>query len=89
MDLSRRYERSHSRRYHSKVESNVARFGIPESLVSDNGPCFISKEFKDFLRKNGVMHITSAPYHPASNGLAEGCEDYQGRATEDESRDDK
>ena len=40
-------------------------------MVSDNGPCFISKEFKDFLRKNGVMHITSAPYHPASNGMAE------------------
>ena len=46
-----------------------ARFGIPESLVSDNGPCFISKEIKDFLKKNGVMHITSAPYHPTSNGL--------------------
>ena len=54
-----------------RLRAMFARFGIPESLVSDNGPCFISKEFKDFLRKNGVMHITSAPYHPASNGLAE------------------
>ena len=54
-----------------RLRAMFARFGIPESLVSDNGPCFIRKEFKDFLRKNGVMHITSAPYHPASNGLAE------------------
>ena len=31
----------------------------------------LSKEFNNFLRKNWVMHITSAPYHPASNGMAE------------------
>ena len=37
-----------------RLRAMFARFGIPESLVSDNGPCFISKEFKDFLRKNGV-----------------------------------
>ncbi|CAB4028416.1 Transposon Tf2-9 poly, partial [Paramuricea clavata] len=48
-----------------------ARFGIPEQIVSDNGPQFVSEEFRSFMKSNGVKHITSAPYHPATNGLAE------------------
>ena len=45
--------------------------GIPEQLVSDNGPQFTSSEFADFCKANGVKHIHVSPYHPASNGLAE------------------
>ena len=45
--------------------------GIPEQLVSDNGPQFISSEFAEFCKANGVKHIRVSPYHPASNGLAE------------------
>lgn len=48
-----------------------ARNGVPEQLVSDNGPQFTAEEFQLFLKNNGVKHITSAPYHPATNGLAE------------------
>ena len=48
-----------------------AMFGVPELLVSDNGPQFTSYEFKQFLEGNGVRHSKSAPYHPATNGAAE------------------
>ena len=43
-----------------------ARFGIPEQIVSDNGAQFVSEEFQAFIRSNGISHITSAPYHPAT-----------------------
>jgi len=46
-------------------------FGIPEVVVSDNGRHFVSSEFKNFLKCNGVIHKTTAPFHPATNGQAE------------------
>ena len=46
-------------------------YGLPEQLVSDNGPQFASTEFAEFLTKNGVKHIKSAPYHPSSNDAVE------------------
>ena len=46
-------------------------FGLPETLVTDNGSCFVSAEFSGFALANGIKHITSAPYHPSTNGLAE------------------
>ena len=45
--------------------------GLPQMCVSDNGTCFTSDKFKHFLDMNGILHITSAPYHPATNGCAE------------------
>ncbi|UYV61405.1 hypothetical protein LAZ67_1004737 [Cordylochernes scorpioides] len=47
------------------------RYGLPQCLVSDNGPPFNSLEFKEFLRKNNVYHLTSPAYNPSSNGIAE------------------
>ena len=38
---------------------------------TDNGPQFVATEFKTFMKENGVRHIRSAPYHPASNGQVE------------------
>nr|XP_061786525.1 uncharacterized protein K02A2.6-like [Nerophis lumbriciformis] len=48
-----------------------SRFGSPLQLVSDNGPQLVSQEMTTFLEANGVQHIRSAPFHPATNGLAE------------------
>ena len=48
-----------------------AQFGQPDTIVTDNGTCFVSAEFAAYLKKNGIKHITSAPYHPATNGMAE------------------
>ena len=45
--------------------------GLPEQLVSDNGAQFVSDEFSHFMKENGIKHLRSAPYHPATNGLAE------------------
>ena len=48
-----------------------AAYGLPQVVVSDNGPQLVSKEFETFLEGNGIKHVKSAPYSPASNGLAE------------------
>ena len=45
-----------------------AQFGLPEQVVSNNGPQFT---FEDFKLSNGFKHLQSTPYHPASNGAVE------------------
>ena len=48
-----------------------SRHGIPKSIVSDNGPQFISSEFKTFCENNGISYITTAVYKPSTNGQCE------------------
>jgi transposase InsO family protein len=54
-----------------KLRHTFAIHSVPATLVSDNGPCFTSEDFAAFCKKNSIRHVTSAPYHPATNGLAE------------------
>ncbi|XP_029904245.1 LOW QUALITY PROTEIN: uncharacterized protein K02A2.6-like [Myripristis murdjan] len=54
-----------------KLRQSFSVHGLPQMLVSDNATCFMSAEFADFMSKNGIKHVTSAPFHPSSNGLAE------------------
>ena len=48
-----------------------AEHGIPETIVSDNGPQYSSSTFREFAKSWNFTHITSSPYYPRSNGLAE------------------
>lgn len=54
-----------------KLRELFSRFGLPDVIVTDNGPQFIADQFETFLKENGVRHVKTAPYHPSSNGLAE------------------
>ena len=45
--------------------------GIPATLISDNGPQYSLQEFQLFAKEYNLQHITSSPYYPQSNGLAE------------------
>ena len=53
------------------IKSILARHGIPETFVSDNGPQFSSLAFTQFALDYGFHHQTSSPNYPQSNGEAE------------------
>lgn len=48
-----------------------SRFGVPETLRTDNGPQFISEAFKTFCREFGIEHQKTTPYWPQANGEVE------------------
>ncbi|KAH9585992.1 hypothetical protein MS3_00007063 [Schistosoma haematobium] len=54
-----------------KLSTLFSSFGVPETLVTDNGSQFAAESFKHFCRTNGINHLRSPPYHPQSNGQAE------------------
>ena len=48
-----------------------AQFGLPEQVVSDNGPQFTFEDLELLMQSNSFKHLWSTPYHPASNGAVE------------------
>ena len=46
-------------------------YGWPETLISDNGPCYTADAFTSVMNVYCVNHITSSPHYPQSNGCAE------------------
>ena len=40
-------------------------------MISDNGPQFVAKDFKEFIRISGMTHVRTSPYYPQSNGKIE------------------
>ncbi len=45
--------------------------GVTPRIISDNGPQFIARDFKEFIRICGMTHVRTSPYYPQSNGKIE------------------
>ena len=54
------------------MKAIFSEYGVPKSIVTDNGPCYSSEYFKEMMKDMGIHHITTSPHHHQSNGLAEG-----------------
>jgi len=62
-----------SREVINRLKEIFSEHGIPETLISDNGPQFSAAEFKEFAQEYGFDHTTSSPLYPQSNGFIERC----------------
>ncbi|XP_064488491.1 uncharacterized protein K02A2.6-like [Ornithodoros turicata] len=59
-------------RQHHRQAANGLRAGTGcQKLVTDNGPQLTSDDFEDFMSAHGIRHVTTPPYHAASNGSTE------------------
>ena len=54
-----------------KSELAKARVRHRPRLLSDNGPAYLSKDLKKFLKREDIKHIRGAPYHPQTQGKIE------------------
>jgi transposase InsO family protein len=45
--------------------------GVTPRIISDNGPQFIARDFKEFIRVTGMTHVRTSPFYPQSNGKLE------------------
>ena len=54
-----------------KLKQHLARHGLPDQLISDNGPPYNSRAFQEFATSYGFEHVTSSPGYPQSNGRVE------------------
>ncbi|MDN3513485.1 MAG: DDE-type integrase/transposase/recombinase [Candidatus Brocadia sp.] len=44
---------------------------VKPRIISDNGPQFIAKDFKEYIRISGMTHVKTSPFYPQSNGKIE------------------
>ena len=52
-------------------EHIIYRFGIPQTITTDQGTMFTSDEFEEFATGMGIKLLNSSSYYPQANGLAE------------------
>ena len=56
----------------AKITSKyISLFGAPHSIISDNGPQFIGKPYKQLMSSFNISHVTSSPHHSRSHGFIE------------------
>ena len=53
------------------MDELFARYGLPQAVVTDNGPQFVSRELEEYLKERDIHHYTTAVYNPQENGLVE------------------
>ena len=53
------------------MQSIFSEYRWPDTLVTDNGPCYTSKEFQLLMQSMSVNHLIGSPHYPQSNGLVE------------------
>ena len=53
--------------------------GVRPRIISDNGPQFVSKDFKEFIRICGMTHVRTSPFYPQSNGKKKLVQDLERR----------
>ena len=53
------------------MQAIFAEYRCPNTLVTDNGPCYTSKVFQMLMQSMSVNHVTSSPHYLQSNGLVE------------------
>ena len=77
IDLHSRYPEVHILKQansHSIIDAlttTFSKFGLPKTILSDNGSPFTSDEFESFLSSSGISHVRSSNYHPRCNGAIE------------------
>ena len=69
--LVRKLANSTSAAVCAELATIVTDLGLPHIIRGDNGPCYNSKEFQQFLQCYNITHQTSSPHHPRSNGFVE------------------
>ena len=65
-------EEHHGQRCGKLVKEHTSyRFGIPQTITTDQGTIFLAEEFKNFAKEMGITLLQSSPYYAQANGQAE------------------
>ena len=66
------HARENSKHAISHMLQCFAALGLPSRIKTDNGPCFIGKDFVDFLQTWKISHSTGIPYNPRGQAIMKG-----------------